>query len=307
MLKLSSEHETDFRVTLFLAGFMGYDLETGIYMRQSHGSPAFGNPTRYFLGGIDRSDFREEQLAAWPAPPKLWRDQLPPHLSSPDDWPVITAYSDAEAVRKANVWMARNMPGTGYEVPAVYARVEGDLLTLTRSKKEGYEPFRVYDLESFLEYLAANGIERVKFDFYGRWPVNPVPVTKSSFARHAGEVYRMMPAWEAEAAEEEARERLREKARQSGERASKAEPTIRTTEPRKDAAVEVEHPRAPRLYSYLRVTGEREEVYAYVSHVFDSDTCTQCYEHMLYHLNGLDELPDGRVSAFLYKSLYAGD
>lgn len=301
MLKLANEYGADFRIALVLAGYTAYDEQTGIYMRQSHGSPGFGNPTNYFLGGVDRTDMRAEQLAVWHEPPASWAAHL-----TRDDFPVITAYTDKEAVRKANVWIARKIKGAGLDVKVIYFALDGETLTLTRGTREGFEPFEQHDLEGFREYLAANQVKYVTFAFYGSsWPKRPVPVERTE--RHATRLYRYLPEWERDAAEAEERERVREIARASNERARKAEPDIRATPPRKDAAVEVEYPRAPRLYTYLRVTGPREEVYAYVSHVFATDTCTPCYEHMLYHLNGLDELEGGRVVANLYKSHYAGD
>lgn len=301
MLKLANEYGADFRISLFLAGYTAYDEQTGIYMRQSHGSPGFGNPTKYFLGGLDRTGMREEQLAVWHEPPVAWTAHL-----SPGDFPVITAYTDREAVRKANVWIARKIKGAGLDVKVVYCALDGETLTLTRGTRDGFEPFEALDPEGFREYLASNQVKYVTFSFYGSsWPKRPVPVERTE--RHAAKLYRYLPEWERDAAESQERERLRQIAREAHERARAAEPAIRATEPRKDAAVEVEHPRAPRLWSYLRVTGPREEVYAYVSHVFATDTCTQCYEHMLYRLSGLDELADGRIVVNLSKSLYAGD
>jgi hypothetical protein len=300
MLKLANEYPTDFRISLFLAGYTAYDEQTGIYMRQSHGSPGFGNPTNYILGGLDRTGMREEQLAVWHEPPVAWAAHV-----ERDDFPVIKAYTDKEAVRKANVWIARKIKGAGLDVKVIYFALDGETLTLTRGTRDGFEPFEPHDLEGFRDYLAANQIRYVTFAFYGSWPKRPVAVERTE--RHATRLYRYLPEWEREAAESQERERLRQIALASHERSRKAEPDIRATAPRQDAAVEVEHPRAPRLWSYLRVTGPREEVYAYVAHVFATDICTQCYEHMLYRLGGLDELADGRIVVNLSKSLYAGD
>ena len=114
MLKLASEFGTDFRVVLFISGYMAYDAETGVYMRRSHGSRKQGRPCRYFLGGVDRRGMRPEQLAVWSEPPRAWAENLPPR----ETWPHITAGSDELAVSKANEWIEGNLKGSSPGGPA---------------------------------------------------------------------------------------------------------------------------------------------------------------------------------------------
>jgi hypothetical protein len=102
MLKLASDFDTDFRITLFISGYTAYDPETGIYMRRSYGRRRGGRPSRYFLGCLDYSALtRPEQLAAWPRPASPWKERE----EAGESLPRVTAYTDAEAVGKVNRWL----------------------------------------------------------------------------------------------------------------------------------------------------------------------------------------------------------
>jgi hypothetical protein len=111
MLKLAADFATDFRITLFITGYLAFDQATGIYMQRSYGRRRNGRPGRYYLGALDRArDLpREEQKSAWPEPTIDWSTLFPPDFR----WPRITAYSDAEAVEKANKWLAQELEARG--------------------------------------------------------------------------------------------------------------------------------------------------------------------------------------------------
>ena len=62
-----------------------------------------------------------------------------------------------------------------------------------------------------------------------------------------------------------------------------------------------------RFYSFVRYEGPRAKVLGAVSHKVVTDSCTQCYEHMLYQLHSAERLPDDRLAVTLSHNNYAGD
>lgn len=89
-------------------------------------------------------------------------------------------------------------------------------------------------------------------------------------------------------------------------------PELADVEPNADAPITPEQPpafgsRGGRWLARRQVRGRRADVAAWVAYLLATDTCTQCYEHMLFRLDRVVELGDGEIRAELSASLYAGD
>lgn len=80
-------------------------------------------------------------------------------------------------------------------------------------------------------------------------------------------------------------------------------------DPEAIAQVQISYPNLSRnrFYSFVRYEGPRAKVLGAVSHKVVTDSCTQCYEHMLYQLHSAERLPDDRLAVTLSHNNYAGD